>query len=187
MANLIVAIAENKAIGLNNALLWRIPSDLALFKRITTGKTVIMGRKTYESIGRSLPNRRNIVLSRNMEPQPGIEVCRNLDEAIELVGSGRDTYIIGGGAIYEEALKRDDYIEQIYLSSIQCQIAGDTYLDLTPFLDQYTLSESHSPYKFGDQFPYVATVLVRRSSDKIGDYLSVGDFHESTSDTRLRK
>ena len=102
--SLIVATERHNGIGIRNTLPWRLPEDLAFFKRTTTGHTILMGRKTFESIGRPLPNRRNIVISRNPDWQhAGVETASSLALAVELAGAG-EAYIIGGAQIYVEAL-----------------------------------------------------------------------------------
>ena len=114
---IIVAIADNNAIGRNNALLWHISEDLKFFKRTTSGCPVIMGRKTFESIGRPLPKRTNIVVSRGFDAPEGVVVAATLEEAYkaaglpvvipDLIGDSR-CFIIGGGQIYAQAIKDAD-------------------------------------------------------------------------------
>jgi len=102
--SIIVAYDEHYGIGINNALAWHVSEDLIRFKQITTGHTIIMGRKTYESIGRPLPNRRNIVLTRQSDWHPeGIEIVHNLSDAVQLAGADQ-AFIIGGAQIYAQAL-----------------------------------------------------------------------------------
>ena len=102
--SLIVATERNRGIGIRNTLPWRLPEDLAFFKRTTTGHTIIMGRKTFDSIGRPLPNRRNIVVTRNPAwSHPGIETASSLEEAARMAGDG-EAFVIGGAQIYTEAL-----------------------------------------------------------------------------------
>jgi dihydrofolate reductase len=109
--SLIVAYARNGVIGRGGALPWRLPEDMARFKRITMGHPVIMGRKTWDSIGKPLPGRRNIVVTRNPGwHADGAEVARSLEEAIELCGDVPDVFVIGGAQIYAEALPRADAI-----------------------------------------------------------------------------
>ena len=105
---IIVATDAQRGIGINNTLPWRLPEDLAHFKRTTMGHPIIMGRKTFDSIGRPLPNRRNIVITRNPDwRHDGVDAVASLDAAIQLVGNV-DTCIIGGAQIYQEALPRAD-------------------------------------------------------------------------------
>jgi len=107
MTNLtiIVATDSSNGIGINNTLPWHLPEDLAHFKRLTSGHPIIMGRKTFDSIGRALPNRRNIVISRNAEWQhEGVERAPSLQDALAMVSGVDDAFIIGGGQIFEQAL-----------------------------------------------------------------------------------
>lgn len=122
---LIVAIAENNAIGKNNELLWHLPADLKRFKEITTGHHIIMGRKTFESIGKPLPNRTSIVISRNSDYQPeGVQVVHSLRAAFELCKDEEEVFIIGGGAIYKETLHLAD---RIYLTKVHQDFTADTF------------------------------------------------------------
>jgi len=107
MTNLtiIVATDSSNGIGINNTLPWHLPEDLAHFKRLTSGHAIIMGRKTFDSIGRPLPNRRSIVVSRNAEWQhEGVERVGSLDDALALVAGAGEAFVIGGGQIFEQAL-----------------------------------------------------------------------------------
>jgi dihydrofolate reductase len=119
--SLISAIATNNAIGKNNALLWHLPDDFKHFKSLTSGHPIIMGRKTFESIGRALPNRRNIVITRdNTYKKDGIETCSSLDDALEqFKNTDQEIFVIGGGQLYSEAIDRAD---RLYI----------THVDTTP-------------------------------------------------------
>ena len=124
MLSLIVAVAENGAIGRNNELLWHISEDLKYFKSTTTGHPVIMGRKTYESIGRPLPGRRNIVLTRGDMEIPSIknpqttsmEIVHSLDEVYSLVQGEEEFFVMGGGMLYNATFPKADmlYLTKIY-------------------------------------------------------------------------
>jgi dihydrofolate reductase len=128
--SLVVAMARNRVIGAQNKLPWNLPEDLTRFREITTGHPIIMGRKTFESIGRPLPNRTNIVISR--DPELKIEGCRcvgSLDAAIAWASSdevpGREEiHIIGGGEIFQQAIS---FADRIYLTLIDQDIPGDAY------------------------------------------------------------
>jgi dihydrofolate reductase len=129
---IIVAVAENGVIGRDNGLPWRLSGDLQYFKRVTMGKPVIMGRKTYESIGRPLPGRRNIVITRNPSFQAdGIDVVPSLDAALALAGSAaaaegvEETVVIGGAEIYRAALPLAD---RLYITEVHASVEGDTLL-----------------------------------------------------------
>ena len=123
MFSIIVAVGKNREIGKGNKLLWHIPEDLKNLKEITTGKTVIMGRKTFESIGRSLPNRKNIVLSKNGDKesfeQKGIELYQNLENLIsDYKNSEEEIFIIGGEQIYREFMQKG-LVSRLYISYIE--------------------------------------------------------------------
>ena len=122
MIKIIVATSKNKVIGNNNELIWKLSSDLKRFKELTTGHPVVMGRKTYESIGKPLPNRRNIIITRNLEYEVnGCEVVYSLEEALLLTNN--DCFIIGGGEIYNQSLELAD---KIYLTLVHQDFEGDT-------------------------------------------------------------
>ena len=128
--SLIVAMAKNRVIGNHNQMPWHLPADFAYFKKITTGHPIIMGRKTFESIGRPLPGRRNIVVSRNPAFRAdGADVAASLGEAIDACGD-TDAFVIGGATLYAEALPR---IDRIYLTEVDASPEGDT---LFPALDK---------------------------------------------------
>ena len=114
---IIVAMSENRAIGKDNQLLWKIKDDLKLFKANTLNHTVLMGRKSFESIGRPLPNRHNVVVTRSKYfDATGVEVFRSLNEALEeLKSRGEDVFILGGGQIYKQSL---DDADELYISHV---------------------------------------------------------------------
>lgn len=121
MISIIVAIAQNGVIGGENSLLWHISEDLQRFKRITGGHTVVMGRKTYESIGRPLPNRTNVVITRQTDYKAeGCTIVNSLEAAIEM--SGEEVFIIGGGEIYARAMPLAD---RFYLTRVCADYEGD--------------------------------------------------------------
>jgi dihydrofolate reductase len=123
--SLIVAMSENRVIGRQGRLPWRLPDDLKRFKELTTGHTVIMGRKTFESIGRPLPQRRNIVASRNPDwAAEGVEIAHSLDEALVRTAGEAEVFIIGGEQLYRAALPRAD---RIYLTRVLACIEGDAF------------------------------------------------------------
>jgi dihydrofolate reductase len=142
MIKIIVAVSKNGIIGNNNSLIWKLPNDLKRFKEITTGGSVVMGRKTYESIGRPLPNRRNIIISRDLNYYVNdCEVVNSIEEALLLTNN--NCFIIGGGEIYKQVLPITDII---YLTKIDEDFEGDTYF---PELNQShwfeSLNESFEP------------------------------------------
>jgi dihydrofolate reductase len=124
MLSLIVAMAKNRVIGYENKMPWHLPAELAYFKRITTGHPIIMGRKTFESIGRPLPNRRNIVVSRNANfHSPGVEASRSLENALALC-TNENPFVIGGASLYAEALT---ITQKLYITEIDADLIGDTF------------------------------------------------------------
>ena len=158
MITIIAAVASNNAIGRNNQLIYWLPNDLRRFKQLTTGNTIIMGRRTFESLPKgALPNRRNLVLSRTATADdcPGCEVCRSLDEAIRLCRNDENIFIIGGATVYRDALPLAD---RLCLTLID-----DTPTDADVFFpdfndnwtevwrEDHTIDEKHNyPYSFVD-------------------------------------
>lgn len=123
--SLIVAMASNRAIGLNNQMPWHLSADLKKFKKITMGAPILMGRKTYESIGRPLPGRTNIIISRNPSySQPGCRVCNDIDAALASCGEVKEVFIIGGSDFYKSMLPVAD---TLYLTQIHREFPGDTF------------------------------------------------------------
>lgn len=121
---MIAAMANNRVIGLDNKMPWHLPGDLQHFKKVTSGKPVIMGRKTFESIGRPLPGRRNIIITRNKHYQAsGIETVTTPEAALELVNGVAEVMIIGGGNIYQQFLEQ---AQRLYLTFIDLDVEGDT-------------------------------------------------------------
>lgn len=122
---IVVAISENNGIGKDNQLLWHLPADLKHFKEITTGHAIIMGRKTFDSIGKPLPNRRNIVVTRNKDLKiENVEVVNQLGDAISLCTDEKDVFIIGGAEIYKQALS---LCNQIYLTRVHENFEADVF------------------------------------------------------------
>jgi dihydrofolate reductase len=125
LINAIVAMAENRVIGNQNTLPWHLPADLVYFKKITSGKPIIMGRKTYLSIGRPLPNRRNIVISRDLNfIAAGCEAFHSIDEALMALKDYDEVFVIGGAQLFETCW---DKIDRLYLTLIHADIAGDVF------------------------------------------------------------
>lgn len=150
--NIIVAVAENGVIGGANTLLWHISEDLRRFKQLTTGHPVIMGRKTYLSIGRPLPNRRNIVISRQNDLQiEGCEVFSSLEAAIEAcrAAGAEQAFVIGGGEVYRQALPLAD---RIHYTRVCRAYEGDTTF---PALDpEQWKMVSEERFERGEKYEY---------------------------------
>lgn len=121
--SLIAAVAENRVIGQDNDLPWHLPADLKRFKALTTGHVIVMGRKTFESIGRPLPNRRSVVITRNPEYRaPGASVVASFEEALEQAAGDDEVFVIGGATIFAQALPQAD---SLYLTLVHAEPPGD--------------------------------------------------------------
>ena len=134
LISLIVAMASNRVIGNRGDIPWKIPGEQKMFKEITLGHTVIMGRKTYESLDGPLPGRTNIVVTRQTDYKaPGCIITQNLDKAIKSVAADEsEAFIIGGGLLYQETISMAD---RIYVTLIPREIPGDTYFPKIPEAD----------------------------------------------------
>lgn len=127
----VVAMSNNNVIGVNNKLPWQLKDDLEHFKEYTTGKIIIMGRKTFESIGRPLPNRQNFVISSNLREVDGVSIFQNLENAIiaakkynKDLDSAQEIAIIGGGYLFRDSI---NYFNKLVLTRVDCEIDGDVY------------------------------------------------------------
>jgi dihydrofolate reductase len=156
--SIVVAIAENNAIGKNNQLLWHLPADLKHFKQITTGHTVIMGRKTYDSVGKPLPNRRNIIITRQDITIEGCEVAKSIEDALALCAGEEEVFIIGGAEIYKQSIHLAD---RIYLTIVHQKFDGDSYFPEINYGQWVeTTREDHQPDE-KNKLPYSFITLER--------------------------
>jgi dihydrofolate reductase len=156
--SIVVAIAQNHAIGKDNKLLWHLPKDLKHFKEITTGGTVIMGRKTYDSVGRPLPNRRNIVITRQQIEIPGCEVVNSVEAALDLCRDEAEVFIVGGAEIYKQAMPLTD---KIFLTIVHQDFEADTYFpEIKEDIWKETDRQDHEPDE-KNQLPYSFITLER--------------------------
>lgn len=165
VVKILVACDENRVIGKNNTLIWHLPADLKRFKELTTGQVIIMGRKTYESIGRPLPNRINIVITRQTGYQPeGVIIVHSLEEALLKAKSLHrgDIYVVGGAEIYEQSMDLADEIELTQLHDI---FDGDAFF---PIIDEQIwqmvskergVTDEKNPYQYSF-VRYVRKVVV---------------------------
>jgi dihydrofolate reductase len=163
---LIVAMSQNRVIGNDNHLPWNLPEDLKYFKSVTMGKPMVMGRKTFDSIGRPLPGRLNIVITRNAQwAHPGVETAASLEQAMSLAaehtsdevsGAGKEVMVIGGEQIYRAVIERAD---RLYITRVQTEIDGDAFF---PDFDEKAWREvrRQDPETVGDT-PYYFQVLER--------------------------
>jgi dihydrofolate reductase len=129
IVSIIVATGENGEIGKDNKLLWSVPTDLRMFKKTTTGHSIIMGRKTFESLGKPLPKRTNIVVTRQSHLDiPGVNFVNGLEEALLLAAKNGETeaFIIGGGQIYQEAMNKN-LVNRLYISKVNFSGDADTF------------------------------------------------------------
>lgn len=139
--SMIAAMAKDRVIGKDNQMPWHLPADFAWFKRCTLGKPVVMGRKTYESIGRPLPGRQNIVISRDANLAiEGVTTVTSIEQALEVAGEVDEVMIIGGGAIYKACLPQAD---KLYVTYIDAQIEGDTQFPHWGDMFEETYSENY--------------------------------------------
>lgn len=143
--NIIVAAAENNAIGKDNKMLWHLPDDFKYFKKNTVGHSVIMGRKTFDSIGKPLPDRRNIVVTRNQNwISDEVDVANSLDEVLTYCRDEREIFILGGANIYEQALP---LAQKVLLTRVHATIEADSFF---PDLPQTQWKLTHQEHHLKD-------------------------------------
>ncbi|SEN08980.1 dihydrofolate reductase [Chryseobacterium taichungense] len=147
MTTIVVAMGEKNEIGFENQLLWHLPKDLKHFKDLTSGHPVIMGRKTYESIGKPLPNRTNIVVSRKSDWfQEGILIVGSIKEAIKFAKKiDEEVFIIGGGKIYEQTM---DIVDRLEITRVKADLEADTYF---PNIDEKIWKKTNEVFHEKDE------------------------------------
>ncbi len=150
--SIIVAMAKNRVIGKDNDMPWHLPADLQHFRQMTLNRPIIMGRKTYESIGRPLPKRHNIIISRNVDYKvDGCDVVSSLDKAVEVAGEVEEIFIIGGGFLYNQTI---DQADRLYLTFIDLDVEGDTlfpeyeHLSLKKISSEHHQKDEKNPYDY---------------------------------------
>ncbi|MDE1988969.1 MAG: type 3 dihydrofolate reductase [Betaproteobacteria bacterium] len=159
--SLIVAMTENRIIGANNAMPWHLPADLAFFKATTLGHPVIMGRKTFESIGRALPGRRNIVVSRNPGYlAEGCDTVTDMAQSLQQAGPAPEIFVIGGAQLFELALPQ---AHRIYLTRIHATLDGDTFFPELDAAEWQEISRQHHPRDPKNAFDLTFLTLERRA------------------------
>ena len=157
MINLIVAVSQNNVIGNDNKLIWKLPNDLKRFKELTTPHNIVMGRKTFDSIGKALPNRQNIVVTRNKNLKPkGCIVVSSVEDAILKSDRTKEVFIIGGSQIYNYALEKN-YVDKMFITKIYKDFEGDSFFTFNPLRFKLIDSEEHST----DEFKYEYLTYVR--------------------------
>jgi dihydrofolate reductase len=159
---LVVAYAGNRAIGRDNALPWKLPGDLAHFKRSTLGRPILMGRKTWESLGRPLPGRRNIVISRNADYRAeGALVVPDLAAAVAACVGEEEVFVIGGAQIYGIALAVAD---RIIATEVQAAVEGDAFFPYLPSFEWRETSREPQPPENGYAYDFVVYERARRGA-----------------------
>ncbi len=165
IVSLIAAASENNVIGVHGVLPWKLPADLKRFKELTSGHPIIMGRKTYESIGRPLPNRRNIVVTHRKDLQiEGYDVVASMKEALRLASSfqlpasSSEIFVIGGGEIYRQALP---LAHRIYLTRVHASIEGDTFFPEVPMDEWREVSREEYSADSDNQYPFTFLLYER--------------------------
>ncbi len=157
--SLIVAAATNNVIGRDGGLPWHLFEDLKRFKRLTTGKPIIMGRRTYESIGKPLPDRRNIVISsRDGLEIEGCEVVATPADALKLAAGAEEVMVIGGGRVYEQMLPMAD---RIYMTRVHASVDGDTYIPDMSEVEWQVVDEENFPADDSRQYGFSFMTLDR--------------------------
>lgn len=138
MIIIIAAIGLNNELGKDNDLIWHLPADLKRFKKVTSGHSIIMGRNTFESIGKPLPNRRSIIITRNTSyKKEGCDVVHSLEEAINLIKDQKNAFIIGGAQIYKEAIEKQ-LVDQLDITKVHQNFEADVFF---PTIEQSVWEE----------------------------------------------
>lgn len=165
--SLIIAVAENNAIGKDNALIWHLSDDLKNFKRLTSGHSIIMGRKTFDSIGRPLPKRTNIIVTRNKRLKvEGCEVVYSLEKAFELASEkegSEEVFVIGGANIYEQALP---FASKVYLTKVHASPEADAFFDLELFKDWDVTERQFFEKDEKNEFDFEVLTLIRETASE---------------------
>jgi dihydrofolate reductase len=162
--SIIAAMDRNRIIGQDNQMPWHLPADFKHFKNITMGKPIVMGRKTYDSIGRALPGRRNIIISRNLSLQiPDCEVVNSLVEALLLLKQEEEVFIIGGADLFTQALP---FTDRLYFTLIEREFAGDTYFPNWQAEDWQEISRVSYEADAKNMYDYHFRILNRISPKK---------------------
>ena len=158
--SIIAAMDKNRLIGSDNGLPWHLPADFKHFKEVTLGKPVLMGRKTFESIGRPLPGRKNIVISRSGFSADGIDVVDSIDAGLELVEDAEEVMIIGGANIYEQMISR---AEKMYLTFVDADCKGDAWFPEINQLEWDILDQKNFKADEKNNFNFSVVAYQRKS------------------------
>lgn len=159
MIQFIVAYDRNRVIGKDNDLPWRLPADLAYFKQITMGSTIVMGRKTFESIGKPLPGRRNVILTNQKDYKVGgCEVIHSIDEIQKW---DEDCFVIGGASIFEQAMP---IVDRLFITYIDEEFDGDTFFPRIDLSNWSLISEEKGPKNEKNPYDYYFQVYIRNNN-----------------------
>ncbi len=154
--SLIVALAKNNIIGLNNTLPWHLPEDLKHFRALTTGHHIIMGRKTYESLGRLLPGRTTVIVTRNRDYKlDGALIAHSLDAAVALCHHDDEVFVIGGAELYQAGIK---LANKLYITELDLEVAGDTYFPAYDLAEWQETSREANTSAQGLLFSYITYI-----------------------------
>ena len=161
----LVALSNNFVIGVNNDLPWKLKKDLQHFSAYTQNKAIVMGRKTFESIGRPLPNRKNIVISSSLESQESLEVVPNLNQAIEVASqwnkdnsAGEEIVLIGGGYVFEES---KNIVNKLVLTRVECEINGDIFYPQIDLSDWKEISQESFKRDSENEYDFRIETLIK--------------------------
>ena len=162
MLSIIVAIAKNNAIGKDNKLLWHLPEDLKRFKRLTTGHNIIMGRKTFESLGRVLPNRHHIILCNdaklNIEDE-NVEILDDISKLDKYINSEEENFVIGGATMYKLLMP---YVKKMYITEIDKEFDGDVYFPEISLNEWNATEREKGPQDNENDFEYEYVTYERK-------------------------
>jgi len=158
--SIVVAMDDNRLIGKGYGLPWHLPADLAFFKKITTGNSILMGRKTYDSIGKPLPNRRNIVITRNPDISiSGCEVVDSIEKALSITQDEEEVMVIGGANLFEQLLPD---VSRLFITHIEGELEGETYFPHYDEIDWREIScESHQSDE-KNKYAYHFSIMERK-------------------------
>ncbi|HRV07731.1 MAG TPA: dihydrofolate reductase [Acidobacteriota bacterium] len=160
--HMIAAVSRNRVIGRGGGLPWHLPADLKYFKTTTQGCPVIMGRRTYESVGMPLPGRRTVVLTRDPTFRPaGVEVAGSLTEALKLLEGAERVFLLGGEKVFREGLSVAD---RLYITWIHCDFQGDTFFPPFPEADWVEISRVERPADTENPYPMSFVIYERRET-----------------------
>ena len=160
MLSIIVALTENNVIGRDGDMPWKLSADLRRYKKITMGHHMVMGRKTFDSIGRVLPGRTSVVISRTATYEdPRIRVARSFDEALEIAANDDEIFIVGGGEIFSLALPR---VDRLYLTRVHCSLDGDTFFPEVDWEDWKMIDNQRHQADEKNNYDYSFQTLDRR-------------------------